>query len=209
MECNIAIIIPAAGFSKRMGAFKPLLPVGPEPAILRCVGVAAEAGVSEIIVVTGHQSQKIEDVLSKSSKNARVVRNDNYQNGMFSSVCAGVAALPGGIDGFFMLPADCCAVSAATLTALMKEFSASDKMSVISPVFSDGLRGHPPLIPSRFIDDLCSYNGDNGLKGFLQSLPNVVMETPDSGILMDMDTPEDYKKLLAYLGMTVQPETPG
>ena len=196
-----SIIILAAGFSERMGVFKPLLQVGGRPAVLRSVYTAKDSGVNDIIVVTGHMCEDIETVLSGEAPEVRIVRNSRFHEGMFSSVYAGVSALPEDLEGFFILPADCCAVSPGTLLVLMEEIGKTGESAVVYPVF-EGRRGHPPLIPARFIDELLSYNGKDGLRGFLSLLPGIYVQTDDRGVLLDMDTPEEYATLLMFLGLS-------
>ena len=224
---NIAIIILAAGLSKRMGAFKPLLPVGNATAIMRCVKIAAEAGVSDIIIVTGHNAQELEAVFNndlpgiqgseKLSNNTldpeiiHLIHNDNYDEGMFSSVQTGVSLLKeisatqSALDAFFILPADCCAVDVATLQKLIQEFKENKGISVVRPVYH-GKRGHPPLVPARYVGQLLLYGGADGLKGFLRQLPTLEVEMDDPGSLLDMDTPEDYAALLGHLGLRGYPD---
>ena len=201
---DIAMVILAAGLSERMGVFKPLLPVGGQAAVLRCIRTAEAAGIRDICVVTGHMREGVESVLRDNAPQVAVVHNSGYRDGMFSSVRAGVAALVRDADGIFLLPADCCAVSPETLRILIREFYEKKGAFVTRSRFN-GRRGHPPLIPARFIDSLLEYDGHNGLKGFLSPLPTyeVEMDSPDS--LMDMDTPSDYAELLGFLGLPVYP----
>ena len=200
---RIAMVILAAGFSKRMGVFKPLLPIGEKPAVLRCADAANAAGVSEVIVVTGHCRDEINAALC-TAHNVRLVHNSMYSDGMFSSVYAGVRSLSGDMDGFFLQPADCAAVSATDLAALTDEFAKNGRESVTRPRFGDR-RGHPPLIPACFAKSLLTYDGADGLKGFLRNLPTVEVEMDTSGVLLDMDTPDDYADLLAYLKLPAYP----
>ena len=195
---KIAIVILAAGLSKRMGVFKPLLPVGGKPAAARCADAAKAAGVNEIIVVTGHRRDEINAALCAEINNARLIHNDRYLSGMFSSVYAGVSSLSDDMDGFFLLPADCAAVSQKDLETLTNEFAKSGMSAVVRPRFGDR-RGHPPLIPADFAQGLLAYGGADGLKGFLRTLPTVEVEMGTPGVLLDMDTPEDYADLLTYL----------
>ena len=187
-----------------MKVFKPLLPVGGRPAVLRCVDAAKAAGAGDIVVVAGHMREELEDVLREGAPDARIVYNGAYRDGMFSSSQAGVSALTNGQDGFFLLPSDCCAVSADMLTTLIGRFAENGGAYVTRPKF-EGRRGHPPLIPAGFIKPLLSYNGENGLKGFLSPLPTDEVEMEDRGALLDMDTPEDYAELLGYLGFSSYP----
>jgi len=194
---SVSMIILAAGLSERMRAFKPLLPIEGQPAVLRCISAAEQAGVREIIVVTGHRRQELEQVLLDKAPEARVVCNPRYLDGMYTSVCAGVEALSKGVDGFFLLPVDCCAVQPEVLTLLEKKFTEAEKGAVARPGFN-GRRGHPPLIPILYKDMLLSYGGENGLKGFLAALPSIEVETNSPAVLLDMDTPEDLEVLLEF-----------
>ena len=191
-----------------MGVFKPLLPVGDQPAVVRCVNIANAAGIRTVIVVTGNMRGEIEHVFNTGARDVRLVHNSGYRDGMFSSACAGVSALPSDLDGFFLLPADCCAISPDTLTLLMKHYADSNGSYVTRPRYK-GRRGHPPLIPARFISPLLSYNGENGLKGFLSPLPTLEIEMETIGSLLDMDTPDDYATLLDYLGLPACPTPAG
>ncbi|MDR0490149.1 MAG: NTP transferase domain-containing protein, partial [Oscillospiraceae bacterium] len=201
---DISMVILAAGLSRRMGVFKPLLPVGDLPAILRCVRTAEEAGVRAAVVVTGHKNEELESVVRAGAKSAQLVHNSMYRDEMFSSVRVGVSALPSDTDGFFLLPADCCAFAHGTMISLIRRFADDGGKSVVRPI-NHGRRGHPPLIPVRFIDPLLSFSGQNGLKGFLSPLPTVEVETNDAGTLLDMDTPDDYAALLEHLGLPCYP----
>jgi CTP:molybdopterin cytidylyltransferase MocA len=196
---RLALLILAAGLSSRMGALKPLLPVGESSALLRSVRLAADAGIDEVIVVTGNGRERISKALQDCGAPVKTVFNGAFKTGMFSSVKAGAAALPEGTDGFFLLPADVCAVRESTLRLLAGAFEREDALKTVYPSVS-GLRGHPPLIPARFIPALGEYDGGDGLRGFLSGLPSIELETGDPGIALDMDTPEDYARMLRYLG---------
>jgi len=201
------MIILAAGLSERMGVFKPLLPVGGQPAVMRCVRIAETAGIGRMLIVTGHMREDIEDVINANAPEVRIVYNEKYRDGMFSSAIAGVSALPDDLDGFFLLPADCCAVSPETLKILVEQFAKNKGAYVTRPKY-EGKRGHPPLVPGRHIDPLLSYKGDNGLKGFLSPLPTVEVEMASNDALLDMDTPEDYAELLGFLNFPTYPTAP-
>lgn len=188
-----------------MGAFKPLLPVGGQPAILRDIQTASEAGVYEIIVVTGHLREQLETTLSAGAQRARLVYNNHYRSDMLTSVRAGVSELPANTDGFFLLPADCCAVRADTLISIVDRFTRNGGESVAHPVYN-GYRGHPPLIPARYADRILSDSRKDGLKEILVQLPSEGVEVNDPCILLDMDTPEDYAALLDSLDLKPYPE---
>jgi CTP:molybdopterin cytidylyltransferase MocA len=117
---------------------------------------------------------------------------------MFSSVLAGVAALPDTARAFFLLPGDCCAILPETLTGLIKAFEGLK--TTVYPTF-DSRRGHPPVIPYALAAALLEYGGEGGTKGFLAQYPSAELPVPDAGILLDMDTPRDYADMLRSLNL--------
>jgi CTP:molybdopterin cytidylyltransferase MocA len=203
---KIAMLILAAGFSQRMGVFKAPVAGGRRQRPCRAVGLGVRERIHMISVVTGHRHQDVEAALYDCrAKNIRHIYNGKYAEGMFYSVKAGVRSLPGDIDGFFLLPADRCAVRPGTLEKLIAAFILSEGKSVIYPVYK-GKRGHPPLIPYRYAEGVKSYDGGDGMKGYLSAYPCAEVEIDDPGILIDMDTPEDYATLLRYLGYPTYPD---
>jgi len=182
-------LILSAGYSSRMGDLKPLLDIAGVPAVIQTIRTAQAAG-SMPVVVTGYRADDIEAVLPPE---IITVRNSRYFNGMFSSVRAGLNALPYDCEAFFLIPADCCAVSSDTYLRLLDEYN-----ELISYPEYDGMQGHPVLIPARHITGLLTHNGTNGAKGYLQTQPSQSIHVPDPGILLDMDTPEDYTAMLKY-----------
>lgn len=203
---KFSMIILAAGLSKRMGVPKPLLPVGDVNALVRTIQMAKIAGISDIVVVTGHKFKEIETQLTTSEiENITVVHNDFYQDGMFSSVKTGILSLPSGIDGAFLFPVDYCGVKPETLKKLMTAFSQTNGSLVLYPTYL-GKHGHPPLIPKRFASEIPAFEGSGGLRGYLYLCPFKNIDVNDSGILLDMDTPKDYAKLLNHLGISTYPD---
>ena len=202
---KIATIILAAGLSRRMGVLKPLLPVGGTTAVLRTVHIAKSAGAGDVFLVTGYRHEDIRQAVINNAPDVQYIYNSEYNDGMFSSVLAGVSALPPETDALLLLPADCCAVSPDTLTALLRAFSESDGKTVIYPTFS-GRHGHPPLIPARAFKALLDYTGERGLAGYLRTCRTRDLDVPDPGIMLDMDTPKDYAALLEHIGLPSYPD---
>ncbi len=193
MAGPIAAIVLAAGFSQRMGEFKPLLPLGGETVLERCVALFRTAGVDDIRVVTGHRAAELEPLLARLG--VRNVVNARYREGMFSSVAAGLATIEKDVEAFFVLPADIPLVRPATVRRLLNGFDPS-KHDAVYPVFR-GERGHPPLIAGRLAEDIASWHGGGGLKAALAELASASLEVDvaDGNILLDMDSPDDYRLL--------------
>ncbi len=187
-----AALIPAAGTSSRMGAFKPLLPLGGRTVVEQVIGRFQAAGVADIRVVVGHRAAELIPLVEKSG--AGWTRNPRFEEGMLSSVQAGLAALPEDAGAFFVSPADIPLFRSATLSAL-RQAVAGCRAQVCHPTFG-GRRGHPVLIASALRPAIAAWRGEGGLGAFLRGLEPEALEVPvaDEGILLDLDTPQDYRR---------------
>jgi CTP:molybdopterin cytidylyltransferase MocA/HD superfamily phosphodiesterase len=192
---SIAAIILSAGYSSRMGEFKPLLPFGDATVLERDVSLFRDAGIEDVRVVIGHRADDLLPLVHRLQ--ARPVMNERYADGMFSSVRAGVGSLGDEVEAFFLLPVDIPLVRRQTIFLLAEAFSKGPG-AILYPAFY-GKRGHPPLIASRFREEILAWSGEGGLKSFLSRHDSeaVSIETEDESILLDMDTLAEYDRLRA------------
>ena len=184
-------VIVAAGLSSRMKEFKPMLCLGEKTVIEHTIDALRAADVHPITVVVGYKG----DVLRRHLAGAgvRFAENSRYaQTQMFDSVLIGMMDIRSHCDRVFLMPADVPLVECATLKALMAR-----EEPLVRPVF-EGKGGHPLLVDVSLLPQLQQHNGEMGLKGAVESLciPMTDVAVEDEGILLDADTPEDYKKLL-------------
>ncbi len=192
---NTSALILAAGYSSRMGSFKPLAKLGPMTAAERCINLFISAGVSDIRVVTGHRHAEIAELLDKL--NVRHVLNPNFDEGMFSSVTAGLSSLESSSQAFFILPVDIPLVRKSSILQLLRAFDPIES-GVVYPCFW-GKRGHPPLINGELIREILKFDGNGGLRGYLKQKMALNLEVPDENILTDMDLPQQYQALVNRL----------
>ncbi len=188
-------VVLAAGYSSRMGQFKPLLPVGGVPALERCVRALRDAG-AEAAVVTGCRREELTGLIE--ALGAAELWNPDYDRGMFTSVLTGLrhfAAL--GAEGVLLLPCDCAAVPKEAVRQLVA--CAGDRGEYALPTYK-GKNGHPLWIPARYFEEILHYTGPGGLKGarLLHEETLLRLPMPWEGTVLDMDTPEDYAALCAY-----------
>ena len=186
-----AAVVLAAGYSRRMGFFKPLRKIRGKSPLERIFSSLGETGIREILVVTGHNREETEEEISRLG--GKSAFNPRFSQGMFTSVQAGIASLASSARAFFLLPADIPLVRSSTLRLLLAKGSPDN---IVYPVFL-GKRGHPPLIGASFIHAILSYDGEGGLRKFLESREEWSENIPvaDEGILLDMDTPSDFQKI--------------
>jgi len=192
-EKTTAIIL-AAGYSSRMGNFKPLLKLGETTVLERVVGLFREAGIEDVRVVVGHRATDLAPVLEKMG--VRWILNERYDDGMISSVKAGVQTLEADREAFFLLPVDIPLVRTRTLLDLVQAWQASGQ-GIVYPTFL-GKRGHPPLISARHAAGIVGWDGSGGLRTFLAEKEGEAanVEVADEHIALDIDTPSEYQDLL-------------
>jgi molybdenum cofactor cytidylyltransferase len=190
-QTRYAAIVLAAGFSSRMGQFKPLLKLGGQTTADRVISLFAGNNIDVFLVV----GWKKEDLLSGlKSRNMTVVENPDYEQGMFTSVLAGLRHLPPACESFFIMPVDIPLIRPATIHLLLKE-ARGNPGRIIYPCFGKR-RGHPTLIPARLIHDILLWKQEGGLKAFLNSQKELAWEVnvPDRNILFDIDISDDLRE---------------
>lgn len=183
-------VILAAGLSSRAKAFKMLLPLNGKTVIESTIDNMLEFS-ERIIVVGGHKIELLQPVIQKYN-NAELVFNENYEEGMFSSVKCGLKAVKG--DEFFFTPGDYPLISKDVYSKIISKTG-----DVIIPTYK-GRKGHPILINSKFINEILEEGRYKTLRDFINSQSPSFIEINHKEILMDIDTIEDYKKALKNLG---------
>jgi molybdenum cofactor cytidylyltransferase len=205
---RLAAIVLAAGRSSRMGDLKPLLEVEGRTLLEWAVSGFHGAGVDDVIVVTGHRDAEVATVAERAG--AAVRDNPGFEDGMFSSVRAGVAALDPGVARFFLLPADVPLVRPETIGRLARagrpgpvgegaeqpsSAGPGTAPEVLYPAVA-GATGHPPLVAASLRAEILAA-GPSGPEGGLRALlmghiaASAIVEVDDAGVLLDADTPED------------------
>ncbi|MBT8362629.1 MAG: nucleotidyltransferase family protein [Deltaproteobacteria bacterium] len=193
-DLRLAALIPAAGFSRRMKAFKPLLKIDGTTIIERAIALFQSVGIHDIVTVVGHRSDELIPVLEKTA--AHCVINQRYHDGMFSSIQRGVQELKQHCDAFFLLPVDIPLVHSSTILRLLEAFKSRSSTLICSPHYNNR-QGHPPLIDSCLIDEILTYGGHGGLRSLLRKYEDKthMVAVSDRHVLMDIDTQADLALL--------------
>ncbi len=195
---KISAVILAAGFSSRMGDFKPLMDLAGRSVLAHSVQNFRDAGVRDILAVTGHRAQEVRAEAERLGISS--MYNARHEQGMFSSVCVALPSVFGqsplsGPDAFFILPVDVPLVRPSTIAALIEAYDGR----IAYPCF-EGERGHPPLIPAGLIPKILNHDGQGGLKSLLETCPSLDVPVWDRGVLVDADTPGDFSALVRRAG---------
>ncbi|MBS1798197.1 MAG: nucleotidyltransferase family protein [Acidobacteria bacterium] len=178
---NIAAIVLAAGASRRFGEPKQLVQLADETLLERTVRVCREAMCVPIVVVLGASSESIQEQCNLEG--AITVVNDEWREGMGSSLRVGVRGLIGSIDGCVIVTCDMPAVSSEHLRRLMQgdEVTASEY---------SGRRGVPAYFPASYFPALMQVHGDAGARELLKEANTV----PLPGGELDVDTAQDLQR---------------
>ncbi len=193
-DSSLSAIVLSAGFSSRMGKFKPLLPIGGKTVLERVISIFREGCVNDIVVVTGHRGDEVRAVAE--SAGARAVENPDYRDGMFSSVKAGVRGIDQGTRAFFVMPADIPLVRPLTVKLVSSAYFENDG-KIVYPVFASE-RGHPPLIPAELKPSVLNSRMNGGLRSVLEAHEKLALElpVPDRNILINMNGPGNYDEVV-------------
>lgn len=195
MKKNIYGLVLAAGLSQRMGTPKQLLPFGPKTILQTVVDVLLALDLQDVIVVLGHEAERVRDSLG--NRDITCCYNENYKEGMFSSVLCGVHAIPKTADAMVMALGDQPHIEARVGRRVVDAYQRGSS-GIVIPTW-DGKRGHPALVDlKRYRDKIVSLSGENGLKPVMRGYGDDTLElqVDDAGILRDLDTPEDYRLAL-------------
>ncbi|HTR45186.1 MAG TPA: nucleotidyltransferase family protein [Thermodesulfovibrionales bacterium] len=173
-----------------MGRSKPLLPLGNRPAIIHCLENLRQAGIDDIVVVVGKEGDEIRGTIG--SFPATVVRNGIPGADMSQSVRIGLAKIDPASTGILVCLADQPLVTAKTFISL-RHSHAERPDRIIVPLFN-GRRGHPPLLPEKIAAEITTVPT---LRDLIERHSGEVwyVEVHDEGVVLDMDTEEDYERM--------------
>jgi len=207
----IHAIVLAAGASSRMGQPKAELPFGQtgETVLSRIVCTILAGGVPQVIVVGGAHIDAVRRAMPSHEPRARVVEHAGWQQGQLSSLLAGLAAIDDELllEAVLVTPVDVPLVNASTVAAVVAAWRRT-RAPIVRPVDpSTSLRaggarhGHPVIFDRSIFEDLRSADPAVGAKAVFAVHRDRVLnvEVTDGGAFEDIDTPEDYQRLLRDL----------
>ena len=187
---NVAAILLAAGRSRRMGAFKPLLPFGDSTIAETCVSNLRSAGLEEIVVVLGHRAKDVRARLASFGVTFAV--NPETDSEMSASIACGVERVGSQAEAVIIALVDQPAVSGEIIRRLIDEWRRT-RARFIQPEHH-GRCGHPVLIDLVYRNELLTLDPERGLRALFEAHRKEVRRVPVESpyVARDMDTWEDY-----------------
>ena len=192
---SVAAVIIAAGKSSRLGQSKQLLVLEGETLLQRAIRIAHEAGAKPVLVVLGAHREEIEARVDFAGSN--IVVNPNWEEGMASSIRAGVEELAEepGCSGVLLMICDQPRVTPEHLGRMI-DASRQSETSAVASVYA-GKRGIPAIFPRQAFAELLALRGDKGASRLLSEPDREVIEISLDGGEVDIDRPEDLSHLRA------------
>lgn len=187
---DIWAIVLAAGMSTRMGTQKLLLPFDGKTIVEKVVENILNSGIENILVVLGANRIEIDEVLEFWP--VRTIWNENFREGMHTSVISGVKSLPADAKAVMFFLGDQPFIPVNVSAKVVAAWKDSGK-GIVIPLFN-GKRGHPPLYDLKFRKEILNLDPSVGLRSVALKFQDEILEveTGCPGILKDIDTQEDY-----------------
>jgi len=179
-----------------------LLPLGNGTVLEQTLANLQKSRLHEIVLVLGAAADSIRQQLSESLlENVKVVVNDAYEQGMASSLRAGLSALSPKIEAALIVLADQPFIRSETFNQIVAEYLRS-RAQIVIPMHN-GFRGNPVLLDRSVFHEVMALEGDTGCRAIFGSHADGVIkvEVDDPGILLDIDNKEDYERL-RHLGVS-------
>lgn len=192
---RVAAVVLAAGASRRLGRPKQLVRVAGEPLVRRAVRAALGAGCAPVVVVTGASAREVETALAGIA--ATFVHNDAFEEGLASSLRAGVAraiASTPPCDGVLVALVDQPDVDEALLRELLARFAGSHGTRTVACAYAGGF-GVPALFPRALAPELLARRGDRGAKALLEERAEEVIAVRFPAGGTDVDVEADLLRL--------------
>jgi molybdenum cofactor cytidylyltransferase len=185
-------IVLAAGTSSRFGRTKQLLDVRGKTLVQHAVDAAAAAGLGEVVVVLGHDADRVRAALSMPPS-ARTVLNERYSGGQSTSVIAGLDAADPSSEAAVILLADQPGITSSHVRALVRAFQVS-RARIVRLRFRD--RPGPSLLSRDVWNEARRLTGDTGAREIVATHPEWVEDVViDEEVPDDLDEPSDLDRL--------------
>lgn len=190
---KIALIILAAGESKRMGQPKQLLPWKETTLLGHCIQEAKLSCADDIYVVLGAYYNSIKQSLT--SRNITFLKHDQWALGLGHSIRFGISHIKDqSYDGALLILADQPQVNSIYINRILSTFHHSDTKSIIATSYPKS-KGIPILFGACFFEDLILNTPAKGAKSILQKHNQNLISLKPENNLEDIDTQDDYKRL--------------
>lgn len=188
---NVFAAIMAAGSSSRFGSTKQVAEIAGAPLLRRAVTPARQICRNNVLTVIGHDLEKVLAALGDDS--GFVVLNENFEQGLGSSIACAARTCPDDADAILILLADQPFVTSDHLQALVDNWS-GDSDQIVATAYA-GTSGPPVLFPRGTFESLAGLTGDRGARSLLTDERFRLKRVSFDPAAIDVDTPADLAAL--------------
>lgn len=194
-EGAVSAVILAAGLSSRLGENKLLLKLGERAVVQHVVDHLLHSRAAEVIVVAGHQWERVITLLDLNR--VRLVVNPNYARGQSTSLHEGVMAVNPASRAVLFALGDQPLISAALVNRLIETYHQVEEALIVAPRYQ-GRRGNPVLFDGSLKPELLTVEGDQGARQLIEKHEGEIayVEVESPAVFLDVDSPEDYERVL-------------
>lgn len=195
-NANIAIIVLAAGASKRMGSPKQLLKWGNYTLLNHTIKTCKATIAKEIFVVLGANFSLIKSQISE--KSITVINNTLWEMGLGASIAQAATYILNSqnkCNGLLFVLADQPFITSTFLNKILNNFISNNK-SIVATRYNEYKKGVPVLFDKYFFEELSQISGDDGAKSILKKYNNLVKTVCPNFKNIDIDTPKDYRDII-------------
>ena len=195
---SVSAIVLAAGLSRRMGAQnKLLLRYSGKPLVRYVVEAVAGSKAGEVVVVVGFEQERIREALE--GLDVSFVANERYEEGMGTSIRAGVKAATDEATGYMVCLSDLPLIESEEYDRIIDAFLANherDPQAIVIPSF-EGQRGNPVVLSSFYREAMLAQQGVVGCRGIVKQHPRhiTIVEMDTDHVVRDVDTIEAFEAL--------------
>lgn len=177
-----------------------LLPLGDSSVVSQTFKELVNSGVNEIVVVTGNDSDLVQsEIRNRKSEISRIVQNPDYEKGLTTSIQVGLRAV-GDADAVMVCMSDMPLIKSEDYRFLMDSFANQNEYSIQVP-FYRGQKGNPVIFGRQHFNEILNHTEMNGCSGVVRRNSSSVcrIEVSSDRFIQDIDTPNDYQRLLQSL----------
>jgi CTP:molybdopterin cytidylyltransferase MocA len=206
MGNNWAVIL-AAGSSRRMGSQKLLLPIGKSTIIETVIDNVLNSSIDHVMVVLGANQARIRDTIGE--KPVHYCHNTNHEEGILSSISCGIKSLPPDAVTALIYLGDQPGIPPVVSNRIIESYN-EELIGIVIPVYKHR-RGFPLLVDLKYRKEVINLDLEHGLRSLRHHFPEDVMEVEveEPGILIDIDTLDDYNNAIKLMGAMPESQRPG
>jgi CTP:molybdopterin cytidylyltransferase MocA len=197
---RFAAVLLAAGSSSRLGQPKQSVKISGDSLVRRAAMQLLKLNPVILIVVTGYGSDAVEKGLHDLK--LRIVKNENWEQGVGSSIACGAQNVAEEVDGLLVALCDQWKVDENDLNRLISAWS-SDISVIIASSWNETkslIYGPPVLFPRKYIRELTNLSGNQGAKALIARNMDKVKFAAMENAAFDLDTPADLEQVLRQAG---------